>query len=62
MLRAVIKRRVHMAHQISSRGGVSPLCADKPRRINMGAKSRETWTTCAAAVTCKKCRARMEAA
>lgn len=47
---------VHMAHLMSQTGGVSPLCAPTPRRINL---TRATWTIRAEAVTCKRCRARL---
>jgi hypothetical protein len=43
---------VHMAALISRTGGVSPLCASTPRRINL---KRATWTNRAEAVTCQRC-------
>lgn len=42
----------HFAKLISPTGGVSPLCAKKPRAINM---KRASWTLGEKAVTCKKC-------
>jgi hypothetical protein len=42
----------HMAHLFSSGGDVSPLCAAKPRRLNL---RRETWTIRWEAVTCPRC-------
>lgn len=45
------ERTYHLAHKISARG-VSALCFDKPRAIDM---KRASWTTQASAVTCKKC-------
>jgi len=49
-------KKYHMAHLWSQKGDVSPLCADKPRKINL---SRELWTIRPEAVTCKKCLARL---
>jgi hypothetical protein len=46
------KKPVHLAKMISNNGDVSPLCAKKPRKINL---KTETWTNRAEAVTCKKC-------
>lgn len=43
---------VHMASKIAPDGRVSPLCAVKPRAINL---KRATWTNRAEAVTCPKC-------
>lgn len=45
-----------MAKLVSNRGDVSPLCADRPRKLNL---ERELWTFEAAAVTCKKCLAKI---
>ena len=42
----------HLAKLFSAKGGVSPLCATKPRAINL---IRALWTTDRSAVTCKKC-------
>lgn len=42
----------HMAGLISSRGGVSPLCATRPRKIDL---RRALWTLRPEAVTCPKC-------
>ena len=42
----------HMAHLYSQKGDVSPLCAVKPRKLNL---DRELWTIRKEAVTCKKC-------
>ena len=48
------KKRVHMAKLIREADGmVSPLCAVKPRVINL---SVATWTNRKSAVTCKKCK------
>lgn len=52
-------RTAHMAHLVSDKGGVSPLCAEKPRPIRMGCMSCETWTNTPEAVTCPKCLAKM---
>ncbi len=46
----------HMAKLISSAGAVSPLCANKPRALDL---KREKWTSDKAAVTCKKCLAKL---
>ncbi|KKL91160.1 hypothetical protein LCGC14_1897460 [marine sediment metagenome] len=42
----------HKAKKVCSGGGVSPLCAVKPRRINLKVA---TWTLTNRFVTCKKC-------
>ena len=42
----------HKAHLIAPDGSVSPLCAEKPRKINL---KKELWTLEDSAVTCKKC-------
>lgn len=42
----------HKAKLVWPGGGVSPLCAKKPRKINL---KRETWTVNDRFVTCKKC-------
>lgn len=49
---------VHMAHRISRAGGVSPLCAAAPRRLNL---RRATWTNRREAVTCPRCLERLAA-
>lgn len=46
----------HMAKLIGPNGEVSPLCADRPRKINL---RRALWTLRAEAVTCAKCRKRL---
>lgn len=43
----------HMAKLIRPDGAVSPLCAEKPRAINL---KRATWTNRKEAVTCLVCR------
>lgn len=48
---------VHMAKMFNQHGGASPVCADKPRAINL---KRATWTIRWEAVTCEKCLARKE--
>lgn len=53
-------RTYHRAAMISE-SGVSALCFKKPRAIDMRPESRETWTTDDAAVTCRKCRAIIDA-
>ena len=50
---------VHRATLIRSDGKVSPLCAKRPRVLNL---ARETWTNRDAAVTCRRCLAAMKAA
>ena len=42
----------HKAKLIARDGGVSPLCAKTPRKLNL---NKELWTTSDDAVTCKKC-------
>ncbi len=49
----------HKAHLWSKNGHVSPLCAKKPRALNL---SRELWTIRDEAVTCKRCLAAIAAA
>lgn len=47
---------VHRAKLGREDGGVSPLCADVPRRINL---ARATWTLIDALVTCPRCLVRI---
>lgn len=42
----------HMAKLINGKGQVSPLCAKKPKAINL---AKESWTNRRDAVTCPKC-------
>jgi hypothetical protein len=49
-------RPVHLAKLILPEGDISPLCASKPRKLNL---SVELWTNRAEAVTCKKCLAKL---
>jgi hypothetical protein len=42
----------HFADKIRSDGAVSPLCAARPRALNL---RRERWTLLKSAVTCKRC-------
>jgi hypothetical protein len=44
----------HRAKLISKNGGVSPLCAKRPKKINL---AKESWTIRDEAVTCPKCKA-----
>lgn len=48
---------VHKAKLLNNLGGVSPVCADRPRAINL---KRATWTNRWEAVTCKKCLAKKD--
>lgn len=48
---------VHMAAKIAENGRVSPLCAPKPRAINL---KRATWTHFTKFVTCAKCLRRLK--
>lgn len=48
-------RLVHLAAKVSRTGGISPLCAASPKRLNLRTAS---WTVRIAAVTCPACRAR----
>lgn len=50
------RKPYHMFHLVSSKGDVSPLCAERPRKINL---KRELWTFDKGAVTCKKCLAKL---
>jgi hypothetical protein len=52
------RRPVHMAAKVRSDGGVSPLCAVRPRSIDV---RRATWTLQPDAVTCPRCLARLPA-
>ena len=45
-------KKVHLAQLISNTGGVSPLCAKKPRRLNL---KKASWTLVKKLVTCKRC-------
>jgi hypothetical protein len=47
----------HFAKMIREDGMVSPLCADRPRALNL---KRDSWTNRAEAVTCAKCRKRLK--
>jgi hypothetical protein len=47
---------VHLATKINKDGGVSALCFDPPRAIDL---TRATWTNRAAAVTCKWCKRKL---
>ncbi len=49
------RKKYHMAKLFSDNGDVSPVCAERPRKINL---KRETWTFRWEAVTCKKCLAK----
>lgn len=49
---------VHRAKLIGEGGCVSPLCAPRPRAINL---RRATWTLRDEAVTCKRCLAKLAA-
>lgn len=55
------ERKAHRAKLIGENGAVSPLCATEPRRIPMGASSKETWTTADAEVTCPACIEKLKA-
>lgn len=50
------RKPYHMANLFSDHGDVSPLCAPRPRKLNL---KRERWTTSAEAVTCRKCIAKL---
>jgi hypothetical protein len=52
------RKPVHLAHLISRTGGVSPLCAAAPQRLNL---RRATWTNRREAVTCPRCLAQLSA-
>lgn len=45
-------KRFHLARMVNANGDVVPWCAALPRKVNM---RRDTWTTDAAAVTCRRC-------
>lgn len=54
---AILPEKIrHRWHLISEHGDVSPLCASKPRKINL---ERESWTNRDEAVTCPRCLAAM---
>lgn len=48
----IMPKLIHRAKLIRQDGGVSPLCAVRPRVIDL---RRATWTNRDQAVTCKKC-------
>ena len=48
----------HMADKVNRKGGVSALCFEKPRAIDL---TRALWTNRTEAVTCKKCLAILSA-
>lgn len=50
-------KTVHKAGHVRSDGAVSPICAKKPRALDL---RRETWTNREAAVTCEACKAELE--
>lgn len=52
--RATKPKPYHMAAKMDGEGNVSPLCAVKPRALDL---SKELWTVRPEAVTCKRCRA-----
>ena len=43
---------VHKAKLVSTTGDVSPLCAKRPKKIDL---AKESWTLRDSAVTCPKC-------
>lgn len=43
----------HMADMITDQGDVSPLCASRPRKIDL---RRASWTIRSEAVTCQRCK------
>lgn len=43
---------IHKADLVSNKGDISPLCASKPRAINL---KHESWTIVDKSVTCPKC-------
>lgn len=45
-------KTVHLAKLISETGAVSPLCARRPRALNL---SKESWTIVNSGVTCERC-------
>jgi hypothetical protein len=56
-MRAPKTKVVHMAKMVSSKGEVSPLCAPRPRALDLK-KASAVWYQ-PEAVTCRKCRALM---
>jgi len=50
-------RKVHMAKLVSDKGGISPLCVKRPRKLNL---KREGWTLTKRFVTCEKCKAALK--
>ena len=55
------KRKVHRAKLIGENGEISPLCANKPRVLDVRPSSKETWTTDDAATNCPACVRRLKA-
>lgn len=53
-----MERTYHYASKIRPDGAVSALCYSKPRAIDL---SRASWTNRRSDVTCKKCKALLQA-
>ena len=51
---ALAEKPVHLFHLVNQRGGVSPLCARRPRALD---SRRAGWTFDEKDVTCPRCRA-----
>lgn len=51
------ERPIHFAALIRTDGAVSPLCAVRPRKINLKGAS---WTTRKEAITCPQCLTRVD--
>jgi len=47
------KRTYHMAKLMDDKGNVSPVCADRPKALDLA--KHQLWTLDWNAVTCKKC-------
>lgn len=55
------KRKYHRAKLAGPNGEISPLCAKKPRAIDMSVASNETWTVIDDDVTCPACIRKLKA-
>lgn len=51
-------KTIHMAALISPTGEVSPLCAKRPKAIDL---TKASWTNRSEAVTCRRCRSMLAA-
>ena len=53
----MVQRIIHKAKLVSNKGGISPLCAETPHKLNL---SKASWTLADALVTCEQCKLLLE--